>query len=124
MTISGLKFPLQIVNGRFAIAVEEDKLEQNLRRIVSTTLFKDRWYEPNMGSVGYSAVFRNATVSTMNNMAADMKAAINEQEPRVIASVSPDTIASTDGLLVFNITYQRRERLDASSGLRTFTLEV
>ena len=125
MTISGLKFPIQIVNGRFAVVTEEDKLEQNIRRIVSTTIIKDRWYEPNMGSVGYNAIFRNASTSTMNSMASDMRVAINEQETRVVATVKPNFTESIDGLLIFDITYQRRDKLDIGvRGFSTFRMEL
>jgi len=125
MTISGLKFPLEIVNGRFAISEEKDKLEQNMRRIASTSVVKDRWYEPNMGSIGYSGLFLNADTTTMNSMSVDIQTAINEQEPRVIASVTPSIDESVDGKIVFNVVYQRRERLDASvTGFNSFKVEL
>lgn len=114
--ISGLKFPLTITSlGRFATTTEDDKIQQNLERIANTAL-RERWMEPNMGTVGYSALFRNVNNDTMNQIKKLVQEAINEQEPRVSAKIIGHG-ESTTGKIYFDIYYVRRD-IDQAGQLR------
>lgn len=109
MTLSGLKFPLQINSfGRFALATENEKIRQNLERIASTAI-RERWYEPNMGTIGYDALFRALTAQTANQIATLVQEAINEQEPRVLAQVRAQKDQEREGKLVLTVLYVRKD---------------
>ena len=108
--ISGLAFPLEITSlGRFAIAEDDEKIKQNLRRIAATAL-RERWYEPNMGTVGYSLLFRNVDETKLLTIVKLVQDAIVEQEPRVQATVSyeEDTTGSLSTMYI-RIQYFRRD---------------
>jgi phage baseplate assembly protein W len=121
MAISGLEFPLRISrNGAFAVVEENTKIRQNLERIANTAL-RERFYEPNMGSVGYKTLFRNQTESTASAIASLVAAAIAEQENRVVAKVASVT-DSDEGTLELRIQYYRIDTREVDSfGIRVNT---
>lgn len=109
MALSGLKFPLQINSfGRFAIVTEGEKIRQNLERIAGTAL-RERWYEPNMGTVGYEALFRALDAQTANQISTLVQEAINAQEPRVLAKVSHRDDKLDEGELTLRVLYVRKD---------------
>lgn len=108
MTISGLKFPLQVSSlGRFALSQDGDKFRQNLQCIASTAL-RERWYEPNMGTVGYQLLFRNVA-NSQSEIVNLLKTAFAQQEPRVvIRGVRTELDDEGSGLHVI-VTYIRKD---------------
>lgn len=122
MAISGLKFPIKINSaGRFEVASEDDKIQQNIERITNTAI-RERFMEPNMGTVGYSLLFRNATSNLVTTAVKLIKDAIVEQEPRVVADVRSLGTEGSDGstVLSVNVQYIRKDRRELGS----FTMEV
>lgn len=120
MAISGLKYPLEINSlGRFAVIDESEKLLQNMRMIANTAL-RERWYEPNYGSTGYSALFANISTDTMQMVARLVQDAINELEPRVQAQIVPATTVE-EGTMVFDIRWIRKDTRTAHTSELTLT---
>ena len=78
--------------------------------------------EPNMGTVGYSLLFRNATSDLVTTAIILIKDAIVEQEPRVVSDVKSLGTETRDGstVLAVNVQYIRRDKRELSG----FTMEV
>jgi phage baseplate assembly protein W len=87
--MQGLKFPLEITNGRFSIASERDKLLQNIQHIVKSQVL-ERDYEPTMGSPTALGLLRNADKSSIQQLISILEQSINTQEPRVQAKLFYD----------------------------------
>lgn len=122
MPISGLKFPLEITGaGRFSVIEEDNKLQQNIERITNTSI-KERFMEPNMGTVGYSLLFRNVTSNSVSTAAKLIQDAIVEQEPRVVSSVQPLGTEDKNGnsRLAVSVQYIRKDKKEVN----IFNVEV
>ena len=123
MAISGLKFPLTVNEaGRHETVEEDEKIQQNIESIANTSI-NERFMEPNMGTVGYRLLFRNINSTTATTIASLIQDAIVEQEPRVLARVTPgDTsfVESEEASLPININYRRKDLKQANS----FVMEV
>ena len=123
MAISGLKFPLTVNEaGRHETVEEDEKIQQNIESIANTSI-NERFMEPNMGTVGYRLLFRNINSTTATTISSLIQDAIVEQEPRVLARVTPgDTsfVESEEASLPININYRRKDLKQANS----FVMEV
>lgn len=123
MAISGLKFPLTVNEaGRHETVEEDEKIQQNIEAIANTSI-NERLMEPNMGTVGYRLLFRNINSTTATTIASLIQDAIVEQEPRVLARVTPgqeDFLSSEGSSLPININYRRKDLKQANS----FIMEV
>ena len=109
--IKGLSYPLQIgQSGRFLVKEEDDKIRQNLEQIANTSL-RERFNEPNNGTVTFDALFRIEDANIRTTIVELLQNAFNQQEPRVICKVIEQRSRENtlEGKLVFDVTYIRKD---------------
>lgn len=116
----GLRFPLQITPlGRFAVAADETKLIQNARLILGT-IKRERFYEPNMGTTGYKALFRNFSPEAATTLSNVFQEALNAQEPRAVWTVT-FVKQELDGRVFFRVSYKLKTQESAGTFIETFS---
>src|SRR3954468_18817536 len=106
---SGVAFPLQVDRrGGIALASDETDLDQAIHPIPSTPR-GGRPRPPRVGCGGHDYVFDTIDASTVAQMEAEVRDALDHWEPRIEVTAVDFDLSSTDrGELLINIGYRLR----------------
>jgi len=119
---SGLSFPLRVNarTGRFVMSRHEENIHESVR-IVLRTFRGERVMRPEFGAAPESILFSDAGAEAITALEEGMRAALEENEPR-IADVVVRVSRENRGELSVNISYRIRTTNNLFSRVYPFYL--
>ncbi len=104
----GLKFPLEVVNGRLALSRGERKIEESIHFILGTAR-GERIMRPDLGCGVHDLVFSLGNSATRTRVTDMIREALVLHEPRIdVLEVGAESPRGTANLLLIRIAYRIR----------------
>jgi phage baseplate assembly protein W len=105
----GLKFPLEIVEGRLAASGGEAKIEESIRFLLGTAR-GERLMRPDLGCGVHDLVLAPGSTATEVRVLDAVRSTLVLHEPRIdVLEITAEVPAGTRNLLLVQVAYRVRE---------------